>query len=251
VSKSGATLTRRRIRRTAARRRSNASLEFSGTLRTPPAYRMSLEPSSDEFPVATKLREFRQPPTMRDLETRPTTVEARFNALGDRAFEQEYARIGNTRGAYSDPRGRDSIRKFWISSDREGAEWLATRIRREHDLDVLDSVANLLADIGAPSVVPILACLEGRWTSHDQTATLLKAIGWIRIPHRRRLVGRLRRLLRQFCDHQESEIREAAAMATRCMPRRIALELLNGALASETVESVREVVEEEIAERAP
>ena len=76
---------------------------------------------------------------------------------------------------------RDSAHDFWVHSGTTGAEWLINRLATETHIDVLDGVANLLADLGATSIGPILTKLNARPT-RDQADVLLRALGWAEAP---------------------------------------------------------------------
>ncbi len=63
-------------------------------------------------------------------------------------FETYYRLIGWWRGPFGTREAQNAVRHFWVNHGAVGAEWLIERIARESHGDVLDGVANLLADIG-------------------------------------------------------------------------------------------------------
>jgi hypothetical protein len=90
-------------------------------------------------------------------------------------FEEFYRRIGWWRGPVATPEARKSVREFWVDRGPRAVTWLVERIAKETHGDVLDGVANLLADIGPASIEPIIGKMEGEPT-RDQAEVLLKAL---------------------------------------------------------------------------
>ncbi len=229
-----ATLPQRRIKRPCRSRKSNTI--FRHLVR-------------ESVSTATMLDEFSRYSLPQESASRTTTVRVRIGP-GNLRFEEEYSRLLQKAKGRLDNDSRIAMRRFWTSSGEVGAEWLVSRLNEEFDLEAQDASASILADIGLASTRPILRQLKRAKLPREQAAALLKAIGWIPLTHRRGAARRLYRLLPQYLAHQDPETREAAAMATRCLPRRIALELLNGALARETVPAVFQLVEAELSDRS-
>jgi hypothetical protein len=144
-----------------------------------------------------------------------------------RDYEVFYRRIGWWKGPFATSEARKSVRKFWVDCGAGGAEWLIERIGRETHGDLLDGVANVLADIGQESIVPIAHKLKYE-PARDQAEVLLKSLGWIEatqdaaISHPQDLWTTLERYL----SNPDADIRAAACAATRILPRHRARALL-------------------------
>lgn len=164
-------------------------------------------------------------------------------------FAIAYQSIRRWHGGVAPLNEREKQRRFWTDVGKEGAKWLAWRIRDETDPEVLADVVNLLADIGNASLEPILSELEQN-PSEDQSATLLKALGWIPTPWGEdALLDHLRQAVARFIRKDEPLVRESAAVAIRILADRDAEELLQEALAREQDDEVRLILEEELEER--
>jgi hypothetical protein len=149
-------------------------------------------------------------------------------------WETYYGQLGWSKGPFAASEVRNSTREFWLQRGAAGAEWLIGRIGNEAHSDALDSVANLLADLGLRAVEPIFRKLQNEPT-YDQSEVLLKALGWIEstddaVPIDPEL--REKTLARYFVA-KDSDIRAAAYGATRILPRERAIALLRGRRASE------------------
>ena len=165
-------------------------------------------------------------------------------------FEQFYRKIGWWRGPNASQDVRTSVREFWTLSGSTGAKWLIDRIARETHIDVLDGVANLLADIGPSSIDPIIHKLKAKPT-RDQVEVLLKALGWIEAPRHAIAIHQvdLEDALQNYLGHTESDIRSAACAATRILPGSRALALLNRRRRVESDPEVLEAIDEALGRR--
>jgi|GEM_PF-3358292 len=165
-------------------------------------------------------------------------------------FEQFYRKIGWWRGPNASQDVRTSVREFWTHSGSTGAKWLIDRIARETHIDVLDGVANLLADIGPSSIDPIIHKLKAKPT-RDQVEVLLKALGWIEAPRHAIAIHQvdLENALQNYLGHTESDIRCAACAATRILPGSGALPLLNRRRRVESDPEVLEAIDEALGRR--
>ena len=126
-----------------------------------------------------------------------------------------------------------------------GAQWLVERIARETHVDVLDGVANLLADIGTKGIAAIARKLEAEPT-RDQAEVLLKSLGWIEAPQD---VGgihleSLGKSLEKYLWFEDVDIRVAACAATRILPGDRAGVLLDRRRATERDPRVLESIDE-------
>jgi hypothetical protein len=142
-------------------------------------------------------------------------------------FEHVYRLIGWWRGPNSAPAVKRSVRDFWFHCGTTGTEWLIGRLATETHIDILDGVANLLADIGPTSIDPILNKLKARPT-RDQAEVLLKALGWVKAPrHAIELPAvDVEKILQAYLEHQDSDIRSSACAATSILPSDSAIALL-------------------------
>jgi hypothetical protein len=130
-------------------------------------------------------------------------------------FEIFYRRIGRRTGPFATRDARQATRDFWVASGRDGAEWLVDRLVQEIHLSLLEGVANLLADIGAKSIEPILRALEAGVKS-DQAQALLNALSWIEAaPHAISIDPViLEKVMGRYLSDADPDVREAACAAT-------------------------------------
>jgi HEAT repeats len=170
------------------------------------------------------------------------SLEDRYESV--RRFESEYKKLGWTRGRYSSTRERDKARAFWVRSGADGARWLVQRIRDEPHVDVLDHVANLLADMGPACMSPILEKLREAPTL-EQADVLLTAIGWLRESSNPQLLE----VLADYARHQSADVRETCVLATRALGQSEAVRFLQEWRGTETNAEVIGVLDAEIASR--
>ena len=165
-------------------------------------------------------------------------------------FERWYQQIGWWRGPNATAAVRKLVRSFWMNSGRTGAKWLIERIDTESHIDVLDGVANLLADIGPTSIDPIINKLKATPT-RDQVEVLLKALGWVEAPRHAMAIATsvVENTLQGYLLHPDSDIRSAACAATRVLPRNSAIALLDRTRRVETDSEVLEAIDEAIERR--
>lgn len=121
--------------------------------------------------------------------------------------EAVYRQLGGVR----DPHAREAARKALSDPYWRKARWLIDRVRNEHDLERLLDVAAVLARLGQISIVPILYALREQPRT-DQSWVLLKAIGWMS-DFPTDFVEGFRNLVAQYLDSEDSDVREAAAVA--------------------------------------
>jgi hypothetical protein len=147
-------------------------------------------------------------------------IDFRTASAVQNQMEEFYRKIGWWKGPNSTPSIRGNVRNFWVNSGRKGASWLIERISRESHIDLLDGVANILADIGQASVEPIIGILGSGRPSRNQAEVLLKALGWIEAPLHAVSIPRvnLESVLERYLDHSDPDIREAALASTHILP---------------------------------
>ncbi len=98
-------------------------------------------------------------------------------------FEAAYQKIGWWKGPNASAEAWARVREFWRHQGDQGFSWLASRLRREWHIDLLDGVASLLAEADGAAIPAILEELE-RQPSRDQARGA---------PQGTRLDGRARR----------------------------------------------------------
>jgi hypothetical protein len=165
-------------------------------------------------------------------------------------FEDAYQKIGWWKGPNATPEARARVRDFWRLQGNRGLSWLVGRLRREWHIDLLDGVADLLAQAGGAGIPPILDELEHQPLRRDQAEALLKALGWMGeegIPVPPSSVKRLETALSMFLHQDDAGLREWAARAVRLLPREQALALIGGPLDGETDPDVLQAIEETVA----
>lgn len=203
--------------------------------------------------TSTKLEQFilrtESPMAARHPATKLAAFESpqQFNAT--RQLEEEYQKLGWTKGPLANEAAQTAVRNYWVALGERGAQWLIQRARRESHIEILSAIADILAEFGSGSAKLIAKELATGNCPMNQVSTLLKALGWVKIRKRPMLLHRLTVLIREQLAHSEVEVRESAAVATRCLPTSIARELLYAALAVEPNRFVREAIEEEISGR--
>jgi hypothetical protein len=165
-------------------------------------------------------------------------------------FEAVYNRIGWWRGPFATLAARKEVREFWLRNSVVGASWLVERLATETHGDVLDGVANLLADIGTGSIKPIIGKLADKPT-RDQTEVLLKALGWIEAPRDATIVDpqSVETTLDTYLSDKDLDIRAAACAATRILPRERAIALLTKRRRIERDSYVLEAIDEALRNR--
>jgi hypothetical protein len=163
----------------------------------------------------------------------PTTLTAKF--------EHFYQKIGWWKGSNARPAVKEQVRSFWKTSGSIGITWLIHRVSAETHADILDGVANLLADIGPSIVEPIIRTLVTR-SGYEHVDVLLKSLGWVEAPPHAMGISQatLAITLKDYLWHPEPDVRAAACAATRLLQTEVARSLLNQ---RRKVESNREVVE--------
>lgn len=135
-------------------------------------------------------------------------------------LEMYYHQVGWHKGRFATPMARKTVRIFWIGAGGEGAHWLVGRIATETHGEILEGVANLLADIGPSSIGPIADALDANF-GRDRSEFLLKALGWIGaerdvpIVEPRRLEG----IIGRYLSDTDPDIRESACAATAVLGR--------------------------------
>ncbi len=131
--------------------------------------------------------------------------------VGEEEFNSEYGRIGWWKGPHATREAQNEVRQFWKSAGAAGAEWLVKRIAKETHGDILEGVANLLADIGPASIIPVVRELDAEPT-RDQAEVLLKSLGWIEADHDAAVIcpKGLETTLEKYLTHSDADIRAAA-----------------------------------------
>jgi hypothetical protein len=157
--------------------------------------------------------------------------------------ERQYQGLGNWKHAET---GREA-REYWFGAGAQGVEWLVRRLRSETHVEVLHDAAALLADLGRASVRPIVDELD-RDPPTDQALALLRALGWLGESHERPTLegaqGEL--ILAGLLQHDDPDIREAAACAMRLLRPQRAAYWLTRRVRVEPDAAVRVAIEDEL-----
>jgi predicted HTH domain antitoxin len=143
--------------------------------------------------------------------------------------------------------GRREARVFWISSEEEGARWLARRLRDESQVEALHAAVSTLTAMGEVAIGPAVEALSDD-PSPDQALTLLKALGWIGESGTHPTLGgaQAELVLADFLQHDDPDIRESAAYAMRLLRPERAERWLNHRLRDEKSPEVVEAIEGEL-----
>jgi hypothetical protein len=164
-------------------------------------------------------------------EFRPDEAERQFRGLGD----------------WKHPEAGRAAREYWFGTGTQGIEWLVRRLRSETNVEVLHDSAALLTDLSRESIGPIIQELEHD-PAPDQALALLRALGWLGDSHERLILegaqGEL--ILADLLQHDDPDIREAAACAMRLLRPERAAHWLRRRGRVEPDASVRAAIEDEL-----
>jgi predicted HTH domain antitoxin len=161
------------------------------------------------------------------------------------AAEMHYRALGNWKGPRSE---RRAAQEFWRGAGTVGARWLVGRLRDEVIVETLHAAASVLADLGELGIGPIVEGLLAN-PAHDQAIALLNALGWLADSGRAaRLEGaQVELVLADRLQHDDPDMREAAACAMRLIRPEHAVRWLEHRLRDEADAEVRGTIEEELA----
>jgi len=188
----------------------------------------------------------------RDEVTAADVRAAQGTVCCEDSLETMYQKIGWWKGPNATAEARALVCDFWRRQGDQGLRWLVSRLRAEWHIDLLDGVANVLAQIGDTAIAPMLDELE-RQPSRDQAEALLKTLGWLGeqgIAASPSLVERLGLVLAMFLRRDDPGLRERAVRAARLLPRERAVGLVAGLLNAEPDVDVRHAIEETVAATA-
>jgi hypothetical protein len=137
------------------------------------------------------------------------------------AFREDQAeRLFQGLGNWKHPETGQAARDYWFGAGAQAIGWLVRRLRSERNVEVLHDAAALLADLGRASIGPIIEELDHD-PAPDQALALLRALGWLGDSHERLTLegaqGEL--ILADLLQHDDPDIREAAACAMRLLRR--------------------------------
>jgi hypothetical protein len=158
--------------------------------------------------------------------------------------ERHYRALGNWKNPES---VRRAAREFWGASGVEGVRWFVGRLRDEVQVEAIHAASSLLARLGEVAIGPAVEELANDPTA-DQARALLNALGALgEAESRPMLEGALAELvLADFLQHDDPDLREAAALAIRLLPPDRAVHWLTHRLRDETDAAVREAIELEL-----
>lgn len=153
----------------------------------------------------------------------------------EQEFDERYAVLGCWRGPYGSREAREDNLRFWADTGTKGAEWLVRRLAEETNVDALSGATEALARIGSAAVPAIIDVLESdiyMTRIPDRTEALLRALGRISssyIIEPRRIL----RILEQFSELPDEDLREMAYWAGNCLPADILMSYLHRCVAKE------------------
>jgi HEAT repeat protein len=138
---------------------------------------------------------------------------------------------------------RRAARDFWDAGGVEAIRWLIDRLRDEVQVEAIHAASSLLARLGE---VTLSAAVEGLANdpTPDQARALLNALGWLGAAESSpTLEGALAELVfADFLQHDDPDLREAAAEAIRLLPPERAVHWLTHRLRDETDPAVRQAI---------
>jgi hypothetical protein len=158
--------------------------------------------------------------------------------------ELHYRALGNWKGPRTE---RRAAQEFWRRAGTVGARWLVGRLRDEVIVETLHAAASVLADLGEVGIGPIVEGLLAD-PAHDQAIALLNALGWLGDSARPPSLegAQIELVLADRLQHDDPDMREAAACAMRLIRPEQAARWLEHRLRDETDAEVRRTIEEEL-----
>jgi HEAT repeat protein len=158
--------------------------------------------------------------------------------------ERYYLTLGNWKNPES---VRRAARDFLEASGGEGIRWLISRLRDEMHVEAIHAASSLLARLGEAAIGPAIEELANDPTP-DQALALLNALGSLGAAESGpTLEGALAELvLADFLQHDDPDLREAAAEAIALLPSERAVHWLTHRLRDEADVRVREAIELEL-----
>jgi hypothetical protein len=158
--------------------------------------------------------------------------------------ERHYLALGNWKNPES---VRRAARDFWGASGVEGIRWFVSRLRDERQIEAIHAASSLLARLGEVAIGPAVEELANA-PAPDQALALLNALGSLgEAESSPMLEGALAELvLADFLQHDDPDLREAAAEAIRLLRPERAIHWLTHRLRDEADAGVREAIELEL-----
>lgn len=162
-------------------------------------------------------------------------------------FESLYSELAREYGGAATRESRNRQLQRWCRLGYDGASLLVARIEHENNDSALEWAAAVLAKLSSEAISPILDSLE--ITSSENAAwCLLTALS-----HSPKgevescpTCNRIQSAIKLHLSSADPIRREAAAKATRALPKGLAGELLHGALQAEIIESVHDTIVDEM-----
>jgi HEAT repeat protein len=174
----------------------------------------------------------------------PETSGGLERSLDPEEAERHYLALGNWKNPES---VRRAARDFWGASGEAGIRWLVSRLRDEVQVEAIHAASSLLARLGEAAIGPAIEELANDPTS-DQALALLNALGALGAAESTpTLEGALAELvLADFLQHDDPDLREAAAEAISLLPLERTVHWLTRRLRDEADARVREAIELEL-----
>ena len=162
-------------------------------------------------------------------------------------FESLYSELAQEYGEAATRESRSSQLQRWCRLGYDGASLLVARIEHDDNDSTLEWASAVLAELSSEAIPPILDSLEIT-SSKNAAWCLLTALS-----HSPEGQGescptcnRIQSAIKFHLASEDPVLREAAAKATRALPKGLAGEILHGALQAEIIESVRDTIVDEM-----
>lgn len=162
-------------------------------------------------------------------------------------FESLYSELAREYGDAATRESRNRQLQRWCRLGYDGASLLVARIEHEDNDSTLEWASAVLAELSSEAISPILDSLE-MTSSKNAAWCLLTALS--HSPEGQDeacpTCNRIQSAIQFHLGSEDPVLREAAAKATRALPKGLARELLHGALQAEIIESVRDTIVDEM-----
>jgi hypothetical protein len=175
------------------------------------------------------------------------TVAGIRDSRNELKYEEAFERMGLWGGPHSSREALEKQWEFWREQGSRGSAWLLEKVGRENGNESMNAAANVLANMGPDSGSLILQHLRGS-LSVEQAYCLLDALARLG-PQAGAVEGEFADLLRLYLLDEDIDLRLAAVTATSALSPRLALEILDLALAEEEDSDVRRAISDEIRNR--
>lgn len=202
------------------------------------------DPSAVVEAVENLVRSEAQPSANDQSSELGTPVEHRVERP---AYETWYSRLGRWSGPYGSRASQQELIEKWVSSNEDGAAWLASRLLSEHNADAISGGFRVLLRFGQTAMPHIIRSLELASRGEDSGPALV-FLRFCRECDKSTLAPwtwRLLDLMPLFVRHFDSDVRGAAYLLyAEILDRPKALDLLSSAKQRETDSELIEIIDE-------